>query len=34
VIALAIAGLGLTIVLPRMTAWVDRLAFSMRQQRF
>ena len=34
VIALAIVGLGLTFVLPGLTAWVDRLAFSMRQQRF
>jgi prepilin-type N-terminal cleavage/methylation domain-containing protein len=34
VVALAIIGLGLTFVLPRMMAWVDRLAFSTRQQRF
>ncbi|MGA7265181.1 MAG: type II secretion system protein [Stellaceae bacterium] len=34
VIALAIIGLGLSFVLPRMMAWVDRLAFSTRQQRF
>ncbi len=33
-VALAIVGLGLTFVLPKLTAWVDRLAFSMRQQRF
>ena len=34
VIALAIIGLGLSFVLPRMMAWVDRLAFSARQQQF
>jgi prepilin-type N-terminal cleavage/methylation domain-containing protein len=34
VIALAIVGLGLSFVLPRMMAWVDRLAFSARQQQF
>ena len=34
VVALAIIGLGLTFVLPRMMAWADRLAFSARQQRF
>ena len=34
VVALAIIGLGLSFVLPRMMAWVDRLAFSARQQRF
>jgi prepilin-type N-terminal cleavage/methylation domain-containing protein len=34
VVALAIVALGLTFVLPTLTAWVDRLAFSMRQQRF
>ncbi len=34
VIALAIVGLGLSFALPRLTTWVDRLAFSMRQQRF
>ena len=34
VVALAIIGLGLTFVLPRLMAWVDRLAFSSRQQRF
>jgi prepilin-type N-terminal cleavage/methylation domain-containing protein len=34
VIALAIIGLGLTFVLPRILAWVDRLAFSSRQQQF
>ena len=34
VVALAIIGLGLSLVLPRMMAWVDRLAFSSRQQRF
>jgi len=34
VVALAIVGLGLTFVLPRMMAWADRLAFSARQQRF
>jgi prepilin-type N-terminal cleavage/methylation domain-containing protein len=34
VIALAIVGLGLSFVLPRLTTWVDRLAFSMRQQHF
>ena len=34
VIALAIIGLGLSFVLPRMMAWVDRLAFSTRQQQF
>jgi prepilin-type N-terminal cleavage/methylation domain-containing protein len=34
VIALAIIGLGLSFVLPSMMAWVDRLAFSARQQRF
>ena len=34
VVALAIIGLGLTFVLPRMMAWVDRLAFSSRQQQF
>src|SRR5713226_6201949 len=34
VVALAIVGLGLTFVLPKLTASVDRLAFSMRQQRF
>jgi prepilin-type N-terminal cleavage/methylation domain-containing protein len=34
VIALAIIGLGLTFILPRMMAWVDRLAFSARQQQF
>jgi prepilin-type N-terminal cleavage/methylation domain-containing protein len=34
VIALAIVGLGLTFVLPRLSGWVDRMAFSMRQQRF
>jgi len=34
VVALAIIGLGLSFVLPRMMAWVDRLAFSTRQQQF
>jgi prepilin-type N-terminal cleavage/methylation domain-containing protein len=34
VVALAIVGLGLTFVLPRMMGWVDRLAFSARQQQF
>ena len=34
VVALAIIGLGLTFVLPRMMALADRLAFSARQQRF
>jgi prepilin-type N-terminal cleavage/methylation domain-containing protein len=34
VVALAIIGLGLSLVVPRMMAWVDRLAFSARQQRF
>ena len=34
VIALAVVGLGLSLVLPKLTSWVDRLAFSMRQQRF
>jgi prepilin-type N-terminal cleavage/methylation domain-containing protein len=34
VVALAIIGLGLSLVLPRMMGWVDRLAFSARQQRF
>ena len=31
---LAIIGLGLSFVLPRMMEWVDRLAFSTRQQQF
>jgi prepilin-type N-terminal cleavage/methylation domain-containing protein len=34
VVALAVVGLALTFVLPSLTAWVDRLAFSMRQQQF
>jgi prepilin-type N-terminal cleavage/methylation domain-containing protein len=34
VVAMAIVGLGLTFVLPRLTRWVDRLQFSMRQQQF
>ena len=34
VVALAIIGLGLSLVVPRMMAWVDRLAFSARQQQF
>jgi prepilin-type N-terminal cleavage/methylation domain-containing protein len=34
VVALAIIGLGLSLVVPRMMAWVDRLAVSARQQRF
>ena len=34
VVALAIIGLGLSFVLPRMMEWVDRLAFSTRQQQF
>jgi prepilin-type N-terminal cleavage/methylation domain-containing protein len=34
VVALAIIGLGLSFVMPRMMAWVDRLAFSARQQQF
>jgi prepilin-type N-terminal cleavage/methylation domain-containing protein len=34
VVALAIIGLGLSLVVPRMMAWLDRLAFSARQQRF
>ena len=34
VVALAIIGLGLTFVLPRMMALADRLVFSARQQRF
>lgn len=34
VVALAIVALGMTLVLPRLTDWIDRLAFSMRQQRF
>jgi prepilin-type N-terminal cleavage/methylation domain-containing protein len=34
VVALAIVGLGLTLVGPRLTDWADRLAYSMREQRF
>lgn len=34
VIALAVVGLSLSFALPRLTTWVERLAFSMRQQRF
>src|ERR1700730_12509370 len=34
VVALAIIGLGLSFVLPRIMAWVDRLGFSTRQQQF
>jgi prepilin-type N-terminal cleavage/methylation domain-containing protein len=34
VIAVAILGLALSFVLPRLTGWVDRLAFSLRQQQF
>jgi prepilin-type N-terminal cleavage/methylation domain-containing protein len=34
VVALAVVALGLSFVLPRLTQWVDRLAFSLRQQRF
>ena len=34
VVALAIIGLGLSFVLPKMMEWVDRLAFSTRQQQF
>jgi len=34
VIAVAILGLAMSFVLPRLTGWVDRLAFSMRQQQF
>ncbi len=34
VVALAIIGLGLSFVLPRMMEWVDRLAFSTLQQQF
>jgi type II secretory pathway pseudopilin PulG len=33
-IAVAILGLALSFVLPRLGGWVDRLAFSMRQQEF
>jgi prepilin-type N-terminal cleavage/methylation domain-containing protein len=34
VVAIAIVGLGLTFALPRLMEWVDRLAFSARQQQF
>src|SRR6266478_4072973 len=34
VIAVAIFGLTLSFALPRLTGWVDRLAFSLRQQQF
>jgi prepilin-type N-terminal cleavage/methylation domain-containing protein len=34
VIAVAILALAVSFVLPRLTEWVDRLAFSMRQQQF
>jgi prepilin-type N-terminal cleavage/methylation domain-containing protein len=33
VVAIAIVGLGLTFVLPRLTGWFDRLAFSLQQER-
>jgi prepilin-type N-terminal cleavage/methylation domain-containing protein len=34
VIAIAIVGLGLTIAVPRLTGWLDRLTSSIRQQQF
>ena len=34
VIAVAIVGMTLSFALPRLAGWVDRLAFSMRQQQF
>jgi prepilin-type N-terminal cleavage/methylation domain-containing protein len=33
VVAIAIVGLGLAIVVPRITGWLDRLTSSMRQQQ-
>jgi prepilin-type N-terminal cleavage/methylation domain-containing protein len=34
VIALAIISITVSFVLPRLAEWIDRLAFSMRQQQF
>jgi prepilin-type N-terminal cleavage/methylation domain-containing protein len=34
IVALAVVGLGLTLVGPRLTEWADRMAYSMREQRF